>query len=107
MFAVTGLLPAAASADIRAPKVSKVLASPTTDLARVTNTNPPRLRKTDEAQAGAEMPKATMFGDGKTGLYFVMATELNGVRANRRMQLAMIPFSLTQEADGSVAAVPD
>ncbi len=107
MFAVTGLLPAVASADIRAPKVTKITASPTTDLARVTNTNPPRLRKTDEHQPGMEMAHAATFGDGKSGLYFVMATELNGVRPNRRVQLAMIPFHLAQEADGSVAAVAD
>lgn len=107
MFAVTGLLPAAASADIRAPKVTKIVVSPTTDTAPVTNSNPPRLRRTDEEQPGAEMVKAAMFGDGKTGLYVGMFTELNGVRPNRRVQLGVIPFHLAQEADGSVAAVAD
>jgi uncharacterized protein (TIGR03382 family) len=107
MFAVTGLLPAAASADIRAPKTTKIAASPINDTAPVTNTNPPRLRRTDEEQAGFEMSKTGMFGDGKSGLYFAMATELNGVRANNKMQLAVIPFHLAQEADGSVAAVVD
>ena len=107
MFAVTGLLPAAASADIRAPKTTKVAVSPINDTAPVTGTTPPRLRRTDEEQAGFEMSKTGMFGDGKSGLYFAMATELNGVRANNKMQLAVIPFHLAQEADGSVAAVVD
>ena len=107
MFAVTGLLPAVAHSEIRQPITTKVLASSATDTAPVTNTDPPRLRRTDEEQPGNEMPKAAMFGDGQTGLYFSMSTDLNGTRAQDRMQLAMVPFHLAQGADGSVSAVVD
>ncbi len=107
MFAVTGLLPVAAQADIRSATITKMNASSATDTAPVTDTNPPRLKRTDEEQPGNEMPKAVMFGDGKTGLYFVMSTDLNGTKPNRRVQLAMIPFHLQQGAEGSVSAVAD
>jgi MYXO-CTERM domain-containing protein len=108
MFAVTGLsLPGAALADIRDAQITKMIASSETNLAPVTNTNPPRLRRTDEAQAGNEMSHFAFFADGKSGLYFSMSTDLNGVRAPRRMQLAMVPFRLAQEADGSVKAVAE
>ena len=107
MFAVTGLLPAAAQADIRAGQTTKVIASSATDLAPVTGTTPPRLRRTDEEQPGNEMVHAAMFGDGKTGLYFSMSTDLNGTRATDRIQLAMVPFHLAQAADGTVSAVAD
>src|SRR5688500_1726417 len=105
MFAVTGLLPAVASADFRSPQITMMSPAPTTDTAPVTQTTPPRLKRTDEEQAGFEMPKVALFGDGKSGLFFAMSTELNGVRPERRMQLAMIPFTLNQDADGSVKAV--
>jgi uncharacterized protein (TIGR03382 family) len=107
MLAATGLLPAAAQADTRSGHITKVVASSATDLAPVTKTTPPRLRRTDEEQPGLEMAKTAMFGDGKSGLYFVMATDLDGVRPQHRMQLAMIPFHLEQDADGSVKAVVD
>ena len=107
MFCVTGLLPVAAHADIRSAAITKVNASSATDLAPVTQTTPPRLKRTDEEQPGNEMPKLAMFGDGTSGLYFVMSTDLNGVKANRRIQLAAIPFHLAQAADGSVSAVAD
>lgn len=108
MFAAaTGLLPSVASADLRSATITMMNASSATDTAPVTNTNPPRLRRTDEEQPGNEMPKAAMFGDGKTGIYFVMSTDLNGVKPNRRMQLAAIPFHLAQAADGTVSAVAD
>jgi hypothetical protein len=108
MFAAaTGLLPAVAHADVRSAAITKMNASSATDFAPLTQTNPPRLKRTDEEQPGNEMPKAAMFGDNKSGLYFVMSTDLNGVKPTRRMQLAMIPFHLAQEADGSVKAVSD
>jgi hypothetical protein len=105
MFAVTGLVPVAAHADLRSATITKMNASSATDTAPVTATNPPRLKRTDEEQPGNEMPKAVMFGDGKNGLYFVMSTDVNGVKPTRRMQLAAIPFSLQQAPDGSVSAV--
>jgi len=107
MLSVAGLLPAVAQADIRAAQTTKILASSATDLAPVTGTTPPRLRRTDEEQPGNEMVHTAMFGDGKSGLLFSMNTDLNGVRANHRIQLAMVPFHLTQAADGSVSAVAD
>jgi MYXO-CTERM domain-containing protein len=107
MFAATGLLPSLAHADLRSAAITKVNASSLTDTAPVTETTPPRLKRTDEEQPGNEMPKAAMFGDGTSGLYFVMSTDLNGVRPTRRVQLAMIPFHLVQEADGSISAATD
>lgn len=108
MIAVAGLLvPAAnAAADIRAGKTTLMIPSPTTDLAPVTGT-PARLRRTDSEQAGNEMPAFALFADGKTGLYFSMTTELNGVAAFHRVQKSLVPFTLIQNADGSVEAKPD
>ena len=100
MLAATGLLPTVSHADIRSAAVTKMNASSATDLAPVTQTTPPRLKRTDEEQPGNEMPKAAMFADGKSGLYFVMSTDLAGVKPNHRIQLAMIPFHLAQAADG-------
>ena len=108
MFALTGLLlPAGAQAEVRAPISTMMNKSSATDLAPVTQTTPPRLKRTDEEQPGNEMPTVTMFGDGKTGLFFTMSTDLNGVKPTRRVQLAMIPFHLAQGTDGSVSAVTD
>src|SRR5262249_38348540 len=90
----TGLLPAAAAAEtsIREAKSTMIIPSSDTDLAPVTGTTPPRLRRTDEEQPGNEMAHAAMFGDGITGLYFSMATDLTRVtgtpnRAPDRVQL--------------------
>ena len=107
MFAATGLLPTLAHADLRSASITKMNASSLTDTAPVTTTTPPRLKRTDEEQPGNEMPKAAMFADGKSGLYFVMSTDLNGVKPTRRVQLAVIPFSLTQATDGSVSVAPN
>jgi len=104
MFAVAGLLaPAAAHAEIRTATVSKIMAAPTNDTAPVTGT-PARLRRTDSEQAGHEQATFAMFGDGKTGLYFDMATEINGQPANHRVQLGLVPFTLVKNTDGSIAA---
>jgi MYXO-CTERM domain-containing protein len=113
MFAVAGLaLPATlegtASAEVGAAKVTKLLGPSTRDTAPVTNTNPPRLRRTDEEQAGAEQSTFTFFGDYKSGVYFEMRSgEINGQLPNDRIQLAMVPFHLEQATDGSVGVVAD
>jgi len=110
MLAMAGLLaPAAyegiASAEVHNSTVSVAIPAPTKDLAPVTG-NPARLRRTDQEQPGAEMPAFAMFGDGKSGLYFAMSTELNGVRAPDNIQLSLTPFTLTQDsATGAVSAV--
>jgi hypothetical protein len=108
MFAVAGLLiPAAnAAADIRAGKTAMMIPHPVTDTAPVTGT-PARLRRTDSEQPGNENAKFALFADGKTGLYFSQTTELNGQAAFHRVQMAMVPFTLAQAADGSVEAKPD
>ena len=118
MFAVTGLLPAAAAqAEVRAPQVTKIIASSPTDFAPITTPNgttPGRLRRTDEEQPGNEMAHLAMFADGIHGLMFSMNTDLVDPaaptvshRANDRIQLAMVPFALVKNADGSVAAKAD
>lgn len=117
MFAVTGLLPAAAQAEVRAPQVTKMIASSPTDFAPITNataTSPGRLRRTDEEQPGNEMAHLAMFADGIHGLMFSMNTDLVDPaaptvshRANDRIQLALVPFALVKNADGSVAAKAD
>jgi uncharacterized protein (TIGR03382 family) len=110
MFAVAGLLaPAAyediASAEVHNSTVSVAIPAPKNDLAPVTGT-PARLRRTDQEQPGAEMPAFALFGDGKTGLFFAMSTELNGTRAPDNIQLSLTPFTLTQDpATGAVSAV--
>jgi uncharacterized protein (TIGR03382 family) len=111
MFAVAGLVsPAAlhtADAEVRAAKVTRISQSPRTDKAPVSGT-PARLRRTDEEQPGFEQATVATFADGSGGIFFAMATELNGIPANRRIQLAAIPFSIVQDAtDGSVGAVAD
>jgi hypothetical protein len=107
MFAVAGLLiPAAnAAADIRAGKTTMIIPHPVNDLAPITGT-PARLRKTDSEQT-LENTNMALFADGKTGFYFGQATELNGQPAFHRTQLALVPFSLIQNADGSVEAKAD
>jgi hypothetical protein len=112
MFALAGaVLPAtAAQAEIKGHSETMMAPAPTQRFAPVGGT-PARLRRTDEFQPGAEMATMAMFTDAdgkqKSGLYFYMAGEINGTLANRRIQGGMIPFSLTQATDGSVAATPD
>jgi hypothetical protein len=109
MFAASGLLSLGglASADVGAAQVTKLVGPSTNDLAPTTG-NPPRLRRTDEEQPGKEMAHLSFFGDGKTGLYFVMSSgDINGVSPQNKMQGAMIPFHLAQNPDGTVAAVAD
>jgi uncharacterized protein (TIGR03382 family) len=118
MFAVAGLAtPAAvegvASADIASPTVTKLLGPSTNDLAPTTG-NPPRLKRTDEEQPGAEMSHLAFFGDGTAanphtaGLYFEMRSgEINGALPPNKIQLAMVPFHLALQPDGTVAAVAD
>ena len=110
MFAVAGaLVPTAAHAARGVAKVTEVIPAPTQDLAPTTGTGETELLKmTDSEQPGNEMAAVVMFKDGVHGLYFSMNTELNGVLANDRIQLAMVPFALTLDAaDGGVAATPD
>lgn len=107
MFAAAGLLaPVAAQADIARITTAKMVPSPTTDLAEVTGT-PARLRRQNERQPGNEDTTFTMNPDRKGGVYFSMATELNGVRAFDRIQLAAVPFTLKQDATGAVVAEPN
>jgi len=104
MFAAAGLLmPAAAQAEIRTATQTKILGAATTDKAIVSGT-PARLRRQNERQPGNEMSVAAFFKDGKSGLFFSMNTELNGTRANHRIQLALVPFTLAQDAAGAVVA---
>jgi len=118
MFAVTGLLPAAAAnAEVRAPQVTKVIASSPTDFAPITQPNgttPGRLRRTDEEQPGNEMAHLAMFGDGIHGLFFSMNVDLVDPAnptishlANDRIQLALVPFALVKNTDGTITAKPD
>jgi hypothetical protein len=119
MFAVAGLVsPVAfqgvANAEVHNSQVTVMIPAPTKDLAPVnTVTNPDgtttkRLRRTDQNQPGEEMPAYAFFADGKSGLYFAMSTELNGVRAQNKMQLSLTKFTLSQDpATGAVAAVAD
>ncbi len=118
MYAVAGLIvPAAvASADIGAPTKTMVIPASKTDLAPTTNG---RLRRTDQEQPGNEMAHLAMATD-KQGFYFSMSTDIGGVPgfvpgiggqasglANDRVQLAMVPFHLEQDVDGSVVAKVD
>ena len=104
MFAATGLLmPALAHAEAQ---ITEAIPSATLDKAPVSG-NPARLRRTDENQAGVEMPALAMFKDGKSGLLFAMTTELNGVRATHRVQLSLTKFTLGQNAAGKVVANAD
>jgi hypothetical protein len=80
--------------------------SPDTNRLAPTNTDG-RLRRTKDFETN-EMAHLTMFADNKSGLYFEMrSSELNGVRPVHRMQCAMVPFALGQDAEGSVTATPD
>ena len=115
MFAVAGaLVPAAdAAADIHAGKTTMFIPHPTVDKAPVTGT-PARLRRTDSEQAGIEDTSFALFADGKSGLAFGLSTELPALTpggpvrsAPNRVQGSVVPFSLVQNADGSVEAKPD
>lgn len=114
MFAATSLITPVAMEQAMAGRATTqmVLTGPQEDTAPVSNG---RLRRTDSEQAGLEQPSLVMLDDGtgkKTkGLYFVMATELPATtaggpvrRATDRVQLAVVPFTLAQAADGSVIA---
>jgi uncharacterized protein (TIGR03382 family) len=118
MFAVTGLLPAAAAnAEVRSPQVTKMIASSPTDFAPITQPNgttPGRLRRTDEEQPGNEMSHFAMFADGIHGIMFDMNTDLVDPaaptvshRANDRIQLALVPFALVKNTDGTISAKAD
>jgi uncharacterized protein (TIGR03382 family) len=108
MFAVAGLLaPSAANAEVRTATFAKIIPAPLNDKAPVSGT-PARLKRTNEEQAGGEMPTLAMFKDGKSGMFFSMTTELKGVAAKHRVQLSAVPFALTQDATtGAVTATPD
>src|SRR4051812_18994676 len=100
MFAVAGVVPAfhgVVNAESQGAVVSLINPAPTKDLAPVTG-SPARLKRTDEEQPGFEMPAFAFFlnadGTQTKGLYFAMATELNGVVAKNRMQLSATPFTL-------------
>ncbi len=118
MFAASGLLlPLAVGDDTAraevplAAETAEVVPSPENDLAPINNG---RLKRTDEEQPGAEMPTAAFFDGYKSGLYFVMSTELPATTvggpvrpATHRMQLAAIPFQLTQGPMGHVKVTAD
>lgn len=108
MFAAAGLLAPAtnAFAEVGTAEVTMAIPAPTNDTAPVSGT-PARLRRTDEEQPGNEMAHLAMFAGGKNGLFVSMNTELNGVAAKHRMQLAVVPFSLVQTPTGSVKAQVD
>src|SRR4051794_11617489 len=102
MFAVAGLAPAVASADVGTATYATVLQSPRNDKAPTTGT-PARLKRTDSEQAGHEMSTLAFFAGNTEGLYFTMSTELppatgtTTVRpANHRVQLSATPFKLQQ-----------
>jgi len=123
LIAVTGLLPIAdAMAEVNSTPVTvKIIGSSPKDFAPVTpadmTTTPPtysRLRKTKDEQPGEEMAHFAMFGDGIHGLYFSMSTDLvdpaNGSASfepTDRIQLALVPFALVKNPDGSVGAQAD
>jgi MYXO-CTERM domain-containing protein len=107
MFAAAGLLvPVAAQADIARITQVKMIPSPTTDLAEVSGT-PARLRRQNERQPGNENSTFSINPDRKGGVFYSMATELNGVRAFDRIQLAAVPFTIEQDATGAVVAKPN
>lgn len=117
MTSLAGLLiPAAAHADVGAAQKTMMIPASLTDLAPTTNG---KLRRTDQEQPGNEMSHLAM-ADATHGLYFSMNTDIGGVPgfvpgiggnpqglANHKIQLAMVPFHLAQNADGSVSAVVD
>jgi hypothetical protein len=75
------------------------------DQARVNNG---RLRRDDEKQPGAEQPAMVVFNDNKTGIMFVTKSgSVNGLTPTNRVQLALIPFHLEQDAEGNVQATAD
>jgi MYXO-CTERM domain-containing protein len=95
-----------AAADVGIGEFTEILSPSETDLAPVTG-NPPRLKRTDQEQPGAEMAHLAFFKGNKSGLYFEMRSgEINGALPNDREQLALVPFSLSQDAaTGTVKAV--
>ena len=121
MFAATGLaLPSLADAgNARVPQTVKAIASSPSNFAPITtpdttNMIPGRLRRTDENQPGNEMAHLAMFGDNTHGLLFTMNTDLVDPAAptvshkpTDRIQLAMVPFALVKNTDGSIAAKVD
>jgi MYXO-CTERM domain-containing protein len=107
MFTTAALLaPVVASADVARITQTKMIPSPTTDLAEVTGT-PARLKRQNERQPGNEDVTFSVNADGKGGVFYSMATELNGVRATHRIQLAAVPFTLEQDGTGAVVAKPN
>lgn len=112
MFATTSLLtPVALEGAAQAggrTQTAVIIPRPVEDTAPTANG---RLRRTNEEQPGNEMSTIAFGGDGKTGYYFSMTTELAPLtaggpvrRATDRIQLSMVPFALEQTADGSVTA---
>ena len=104
----------AASAEIHGAQTTVAIPAPTNDKAPVNTTKDPntgatitRLKRTNQDQPGNEMTAFTLLKDGKTGFFGAMTTELNGQAANNKVQLAIVKFTLTQQTDGSVAAVMD
>lgn len=118
MFAASGLLlPLGVSGDTAyaevplAAETTEVVPSPELDLAPINNG---RLKRTDEEQEGNGMPTAAFFDGYKSGIYFSMNTELPPTTpggqpraATHRMQLAAIPFQLTQGPMGKVKVTAD
>ena len=107
MFAAAaGLSPCVAQADVVAAGDHGVASSPS-DLAPITAAHgptPARLRRTDEEQPGTEMAHVAMFGGWQPRPVLLDGTDLVDPaaptvchRANDRIQLALVPFSLDAE----------
>jgi hypothetical protein len=101
--------PVVAQAEVRASSKHMILASSPEDFAPVTGNptaeKPARLRRTDEEQPGNEMPHVAFFKDSAKGLYFSMSVDMVDPaaptvahRATDRVQLALVPVELTQDA---------
>ena len=114
MFTATSLLAPVAlegAAEAGKPTTAVMVPRAVEDTAPTANG---RLRRTNEEQPGNEMSTFALAGDGKSGYYFSMTTELPPTtaggpvrRATDRMQLSMTPFVLEQTPDGSVIAKSD
>jgi len=110
--------PVVAHAEVKASAKTMILASSPTDFAPITGNatadKPARLRRTDEEQPGNEMAHAAFFKGqfAKQGLYFSMSTDMVDPAAptishaaTDRIQLALIPIELVQDASTGVVSV--
>ena len=111
--------PVVAHAEVKASTKTMIMASSPTNFAPITTATadkPGRLRRTDENQPGQEMSHVAFFtgANAKKGFYFSMATDLVDPaaptvshRATDRIQLALVPIELQQDAaTGAITALP-